>query len=190
LGQIYGCRGEYKKAEEVFFTLRNAPMPPGRFSDARNPEVRGIVNHLGWALFHQQKYAEAERALRDNESFFAGQPGLGLRLRHSWEGILGASLVAQQRYAEAEPRLLTSYEGLTSIMTHHWSPDIMTQDWSPSPDTPRQGPILFTAEEAAEWLLRLYKEWGKPDKVSEWQRKLQEAKAASHTMSDQELCRS
>jgi tetratricopeptide (TPR) repeat protein/predicted Ser/Thr protein kinase len=170
LGQVYGAQGEYKKAEEVFLELRSAPLPPGVFSDSRNPQVRGIVTHLGWARLHQGKYVEAEAVLREAIPFFDQSDGPGLTIKVNWSGILGASLVAQKRYAEAEPRLLSSYEGRALGIIGPWSPG-----------TRGQAPILFTAEEAGNWILRLYKEWGKPDKVIEWQRMLQADKAALRT---------
>lgn len=174
LGLMYGCQGQYKKAEEVFFKLRNAPRPLGGAFDPFNGEFRDIVAHLGWALLHQEKYAEAELVLRDLEPFWLPNPsGPGSPLRHNWEGILGASLVAQQRYAEAEPRLLNVYEGITRGPARPWSPGIRRP----------KSPILFTAEEAGAWILRLYQEWGKPEKVIEWQKKLQVDKTLLGTQS-------
>ena len=36
--------------------------------------------------------------------------------------------------------------------------------------------FFFTARESEEWTVRMYQEWGKPDKAAEWQSKLQAAK--------------
>jgi len=71
--------------------------------------------------------------------------------------MLGAVLVAQGKYEEAEPLLVESYEAMLKR-------------------TPQNGTFyqatLFTAEsEPGERILKLYQDWGKPEKVREWREK-------------------
>src|SRR5262249_45527793 len=111
------------------------------------------LSSAGWALFHQQKYTEAERILNGAISFFDGPNGSEGEVRYYWEGLLGASLVAQKKYTIAEGRLLASYKG----MTHPNAIDVGE-------------PTLFTVQEAVEWLLRLYDEWGKAEEAAKWRK--------------------
>jgi non-specific serine/threonine protein kinase/serine/threonine-protein kinase len=156
LGDIYESQAEYKKAEEEFRTIRKLAWPAE--NDPRragtDPRVRSSVSHLGWALFHQQKFAEAETVLSEIEGAFE-DPGWGSGLRYNWEGVLGASLVAQKKYAAAEGHLLGSYKGRIQ-------PSGLRAD----------EPILFSAQEAVQWLIRLYDEWGKPEEAAKWREKL------------------
>jgi hypothetical protein len=65
--------------------------------------------------------------------------------------MLGGSLEGQRKYAEAEPLLISGYAGVK-------------QRESAIPMQDRH--IL---SEAAEHVIRLYENWGKPDKLKEWQ---------------------
>ena len=71
-------------------------------------------------------------------------------LRFDSESLLGDSLVGQKKYAEAEPLLLSSYEGLKSR-------EFAIRD-------------RFRAhlDRALERIVRLYESWGKPQKAAEW----------------------
>jgi len=75
-------------------------------------------------------------------------------IRYSWACLLGAALVTQKKYAAAESRLLDSYNG----RIHRKLLEVQLN--------------LFTAQEAAEWLVRLYDEWGKPEEAAKWREKL------------------
>jgi hypothetical protein len=67
------------------------------------------------------------------------------------KSVLGASLAGQAKYAEAEPLLLSGYEGLTRESTHY----------SPGGRAARLPP-------AAGRIVQLYESWGKPEKAAEW----------------------
>ena len=66
--------------------------------------------------------------------------------------MLGGSLAAQDKHAEAEPLVLSGYQGL------HQREALM-----PYEDRP-------LVEDAATRIVSLYQAWGKPDKAAEWQR--------------------
>ncbi len=143
--------GKYAEAEKTFTQLlaiqRVAEgVPQG--------QIPGALALIGWTQFHQQKYAEAEASLREA---LRGLEEIqsDIWARHNTESMLGATLVALQKYAEAEPHLLNSYEKMLQR----------------TPGLPASG---FTAEfEVGERILMLYQDWGKPEKVAEWRQKLQ-----------------
>jgi hypothetical protein len=108
---------------------------------------------LGLSLIQQGKWAEAEPVLRDS---------LAIREKvqpDEWSTFntcsqLGGSLLGQKRYAEAEPLIVSGYEGLKA-----------REAKIPQPGMPRLA-------EGAERVIRLYEEWGKKDKAAEWRTKL------------------
>ena len=67
---------------------------------------------------------------------------------------LGGALLGQGRHAEAEPLIVSGYEGMKA-----------REAKIPPPGKPR-----FT--DAAERVVRLYEEWGKKEKAAEWRTKL------------------
>jgi serine/threonine protein kinase/tetratricopeptide (TPR) repeat protein len=76
------------------------------------------------------------------------------------KSLLGGSLLGQKKYAEAEPLLLSGYEGLKQ-----------REEKIP--------PIRKVClREALDRVVQLYDAWGKKDKADEWRKKLQVAKSA------------
>ena len=67
--------------------------------------------------------------------------------------MLGGSLLGQKKYAEAEPLIVSGYEGMKARQTK-----------IPPPGKPR-----FT--EAAERVVKLYEAWGKKDEAARWRAK-------------------
>ena len=67
---------------------------------------------------------------------------------------LGEALVAQKHYAEAEPLLLEGYQGMIARRK-----DITVDAWPRRPDPGRR-------------VVRLYDEWGKPEKATEWRERI------------------
>jgi hypothetical protein len=112
-----------------------------------------VTAALGWAQFHQRKYAEAEMnlraALRGSE-----QISLDNWERHNFESMLGAVLVAQKKFADAERHLLASHEKMLQRQT-------------------RSNFTGFISEAVpGERILRLYQEWGNPEQAAVWKKKL------------------
>jgi len=68
--------------------------------------------------------------------------------------LLGGSLLGQKKYAEAEPLLLSGYEGMKAREAR-----------IPAPGKPR-------LSEAGERVAKLYEAWGQPEKAREWREKL------------------
>jgi eukaryotic-like serine/threonine-protein kinase len=68
--------------------------------------------------------------------------------RFRGESLLGASLAGEKKYAEAEPLLLEGYQGMLTRKEHIGAP------------------YLYHLQMARQWLIQLYKNWGKPEKAA------------------------
>jgi hypothetical protein len=114
------------------------------------------MNNLSTAYLDGQRWAEAETIARDC---------LGLREKKQpddwWRfhtmSQLGAALAGQKKYGEAEPMLLQGYQGLKAREAN-------------IPARHRK-----KRTEAAAQIIKLYEAWGKPDKASEWRKKVETA---------------
>jgi serine/threonine-protein kinase len=123
-----------------------------RFGPA-NPQTAGIMASWGLSLIQQGKWTEAEPVLRES---------LAIRERNEpdeWptfntRSLLGGSLLGQKKYAEAEPLILSGYEGMKAREAR-----------IPPPGKPR-------LTEAADRVVKLYEAWGKEDKAAEWRARL------------------
>ena len=115
----------------------------------------------GYALIRADKPTNAEPILRES---------LSIREKKepdSWEtfcikSLLGGSRLDQKKYAEAEPLLLSGYEGMKqrhSKAESYWFP---------------QDRLI----EAMERLVRLYEAMGKADAAAKWRKEMEAAKAA------------
>jgi hypothetical protein len=77
--------------------------------------------------------------------------------RFRTETLLGASLAGASKYVEAEPLLLTGYQGMTARKDRIAIPD------------------RYNLDRAREWIVQLYQGWGKPEKATEWREKVAQA---------------
>jgi serine/threonine protein kinase len=116
------------------------------------------LEFLARNLLQQRKWAAAEALLRECLSIRENKEPLMMSNRFSTKSLLGASLVGQEKYADAEPYLLQGYQGLADAAKNY----------------PGLGPI--PVPDAAERLVQLYVATGKKDKADEWRTKLEEAK--------------
>jgi hypothetical protein len=114
---------------------------------------------LGRVRLDQKKYREAELTLRDALNVFR-KVGTQTWQLYNCQSLLGASLAGQKKYAEAEPLLLSSYEG-------------MLQGQATIPTRERS-----TLSEAGKRIINLYQDWGKPEEVVKWQSTIQAREAA------------
>jgi hypothetical protein len=106
---------------------------------------------LGRKRLQQKKYAEAEPLLRHNLSRH-GRADNWYRFRS--ESLLGESLLGLKRFDEARPLLIGGYDGLRQHAA----------------EIP--APLKRYLTEAGERIVRLYEDWGKPEKAAEWRAKL------------------
>jgi serine/threonine protein kinase/tetratricopeptide (TPR) repeat protein len=120
---------------------------------AEHPSLATTLTLLGMNLVRAGQAREAEPVLRECLAFYTKHvPG-------TWptfyaQALLGASLLAQQQYADAEPLLLSGYEGMKQ------------REQSIPPDR------RLYLREAATWLVQLYEATGQEDKAAAWQKKL------------------
>jgi hypothetical protein len=74
--------------------------------------------------------------------------------RYNVQTLLGASLAGQKKYSDAEPLLLSGYDG-------------MLQRESTIPAANRSELTV-----AGSRISEMYENWGKPEKAAEWRQKL------------------
>jgi hypothetical protein len=129
---------------------------------------------LGRNLVWEGKYADAGPPLREYLVLFerstAGQSyDFVWPRQHGFrtQVVLGASLLGQKIYAEAEPLLREGYQRMKR------QPEVEA-----TVPTPLDRRYLI---EALGWLVRLYEEWGKPEQAAKWREELKEVKAARPT---------
>jgi serine/threonine protein kinase/tetratricopeptide (TPR) repeat protein len=118
------------------------------------------IASVGHALLRERDPVEAESFARLMLDLAAKQP-LDDWSRPAAKSLLGACLLGQKRYAEAEPLLQGGYNGLL----------MLERD-----DASRRQPYL---PEALERLVHLYDEWNKPDEAARWRKELEAAKKAA-----------
>src|SRR5262249_42642079 len=80
--------------------------------------------------------------------------------RYNCQSLLGASLERQGKYSEAEPLLLSGYQGLLERRA----------------TIPAESQILV--DSAGDWVSRLYDDSGKAEKAAEWREKTSKRETA------------
>jgi eukaryotic-like serine/threonine-protein kinase len=150
LAALYSDEGKYGEAE-AFFT--RALKGQRRALGEVHPDTLSSLGGLGRLQLRQHKYLEAESTLR------IALRGYEKIMPESWEryecqSMLGGSLDGQKKYAEAEPLLISGYEGLM-----------------------QRGEAMLLQNrrflsESGERIVQLYKNWGKPEMAASWQAKL------------------
>jgi tetratricopeptide (TPR) repeat protein/tRNA A-37 threonylcarbamoyl transferase component Bud32 len=113
------------------------------------PLVAGDLAGLGRNLLAQARSADSERSLRESVAIFEKA------LPDDWKrydamSLLGGAVAGQGRYAEAEPLVVSGYEGMKERASRI------------------NGLDRVRLHEAAVRVVRLYEAWGKPEKAAEW----------------------
>jgi predicted Ser/Thr protein kinase len=149
LGVLLQDEGKDVEAEATLskaLELNRKNLTPGYSS------TRSCLISLSRLRLKQGRDAEAETSLREANGI-TNEHGYPIWDRFEGQSLLGASLLGQGKYAEAEPLLISGYEGLEKL-----SPAISVEANLP---------------EAGERVVRLYTAWDKPEKAAEWRQKLQ-----------------
>ena len=115
----------------------------------------GRLHHLALALLLQERFAEAEPFARES---------LELREKKTpaeWStfssrSLLGGAMLGQKKYADAEPLLVSGYEGMREREAN----------------IPAARKLLI--RQALERLVKLYEATDQPQKTAEWKAKLTE----------------
>lgn len=114
-----------------------------------DPDTTQSEVDLALAYVSQGKFGAAEPLARQAlESDKKIEPDDWQRYRAA--SVLGESLAGQKKYAEAEPLLVEGYRGMLARKARI------------------DGPDLYHLQRGREWLLRMYRDWGKPAKATEW----------------------
>jgi hypothetical protein len=123
---------------------------------ADSPQYAGQLAALGDNLLQQKKPGEAEPVLRECLAIRAKKEPDAWTAFNT-KSMLGGALLGQQKYADAEPLLLQTYEGMKQRA------DMI----------PKDGRARVT--EALARLVQLYDAWGKPDEAAKWRKELEVA---------------
>jgi thiol-disulfide isomerase/thioredoxin/tetratricopeptide (TPR) repeat protein len=150
LASLLDRTGRSAEAEPLF---RNALEGARLQSEPANPQTAGIMASWGLSLIHRGKWTEAEPVLRESLAIREkSQPDEWSTF--NTRSLLGGSLLGQRKYDEAEPLIVSGYEGMKAREAR----------------IPPLGKPRLT--EAAEWMVKLYEAWGKQDKAAEWRARL------------------
>jgi hypothetical protein len=133
----------------------------------RQPDVSPVmlprvITAMSAVRLAQGKFSEAETLLRES-SALAEKRWPDAAYRYYVMSLLGASLAGQKNYADAEPLLLESCQGLQQRQA----------SLSPYLNAPRR------ITESLERLVQLYDAWGKLTQAAEWKQKLAEFQQAA-----------
>jgi tetratricopeptide (TPR) repeat protein len=135
---------------------------------ADDPEMAAVLAEFTFTLLAGGKFSEAEPTARECLTIYEK------RLPDDWrtfnaKSMLGGSLLGQKKYAEAEPLLLSGYEGLkqredkiavgSSGRLPRWRFPADSKPW---------------LKEALRRLVQLYEATGRPDQAAEWKKTLEE----------------
>ncbi|MGO9468406.1 MAG: tetratricopeptide repeat protein [Isosphaeraceae bacterium] len=150
LALAYQEQGNLTQAESM---LRDVAAGRARSLGAHNPVVAQSLIALGDNLLKERKWADAEPVLRQGLAILEAQRPDDWS-RFSAQGLIGASLLGQKKYNEAEPLLLSSYDGVKARAARI------------------PAPSKYRLTEAGDRVIQLYEAWAKPEKAAEWRQKL------------------
>ncbi|HXJ57057.1 MAG TPA: serine/threonine-protein kinase [Verrucomicrobiae bacterium] len=124
-----------------------------------HPETLTLLNNLAAAYQDAGRIGEAKQLFGESLAIYEAKAPDRWRAFET-RGLLGACLLAQKNYADAEPLLLSGYEGMKQ--REHQSPKAITTELKP----------------ALKALVQLYEETGRLDRAAEWKQKLAEFEKA------------
>jgi serine/threonine protein kinase/tetratricopeptide (TPR) repeat protein len=159
--------GSHAAAETYSRAARHAEVEPllcelvaiaRQSAGADSPTYAEHLAPLGQNLLAQHKHFQAEAVLR--ECLAIRQK----KLPDDWvtfntRSMLGAALLGQKRYTEAEPLLLQGYGGLKQRQRR----------------IPKEGQVHLG--DSLKRLVQLYDAWGKKDEAARWRKELEALKA-------------
>jgi len=158
LAGIYVSQGRHTDAEPL---LRDFREKVRRQQGRLPPFTIRRIAEVGHALLQQGDFTEAESFLRLYLDIAGRKLPEGWR-RFDATAALGASLLGQKKFAEAEPVLLKGYAGLRQYEER-------------IPSYSRQTRLT----EALDALVRLYEETNKPNEATKWRQEATKVAARS-----------
>jgi serine/threonine protein kinase/tetratricopeptide (TPR) repeat protein len=166
LARVYQLEGRYDQAAPL---LKEAQAMCRRLHFDEGPRLAHVLGMLGENLVAEKNYTAAETHLRQCLEVWEKRLPHGGEFALSRQGVareyafaqclLGASLLGQKQYHEAESQLRRGYEGLT-----------LPQEAGEAGPTPF---VKRRRVEALGWLVQLYQEWGKADEAAKWRKELE-----------------
>ncbi|MHC4427240.1 MAG: tetratricopeptide repeat protein [Planctomycetota bacterium] len=142
IGHIEWRRGNLQEAEDI---LRRCLDIQREALGAAHPHVPDSASDLAWLLCVRGKLDEAETTLRQSLELQQRVNGPDHPWTRRTSFRLGRCLLAQKRYAEAEPLLLYGHSGVWSAVVEN------------------EG-----LRERVQTLIDLYDAWSKPEKAAEY----------------------
>jgi tetratricopeptide (TPR) repeat protein len=118
-----------------------------------HPETVRSVNNLGLLYLKLRRYDQAESLLRTALSGFEKDVPDGWE-RYNCQSMLGASIAGQKRFEEGEPLVISAYQELV-------------QRAAAIP--PANASVV---DQAGQRVIQLYRDWGRPEKVLEWAKRV------------------
>jgi hypothetical protein len=156
LALVYRDQGKLAEAETLGAQAFNSSVHE---RGANHPVSREAADALAEILLKEGKFAEAEPLLRDSLAARA-KTGPNSWQAASLQSLLGAALTGLKRFAEAEPLLLAGYENLKKQQSR-----IPAGSAQVLPD-------------AGARLVKLYVDWGAPEKAEAWKQSLAQVDVA------------
>jgi non-specific serine/threonine protein kinase/serine/threonine-protein kinase len=151
LAQVFLGQGRQTEAEALLTSTLDIRR---RVLGSDHPATTSVLESLGEIRLLQDRYADAEVLFREALANREKRRPDGWE-RYQSESLLGASLEGQGKYAEAEPLLVSGYQGIVQ----------------------RGAAIPFEhrdcIQRSGERIVRLYEKWGKPEKAVEWRGNLE-----------------
>jgi len=150
LALMYAYEHKDEQAEQLYVQVLELQR---RVLAREHPRRLATMNDLAALYIRTHKYVVAEALLRDALTSLS-ESSAGSWVRYNCESLLGASLAGQRKFAEAEPLLLSGYQGMLGRKS--------TMPWE----------RRFALNDGAAWILELYESWRKPEKAEEWRQNL------------------
>jgi tetratricopeptide (TPR) repeat protein len=152
LANVCRKQGKYAEAE---VTARQVLEELGHTTDPSSVRMVRPLTELAYALIEQKKFAAAEPYLRQALTI-QEREAPNTFARFELLSLLGECLVGLQKYAEAEPLLLSAYEGQKAKgLAVPLALNLVAQSKHPLLDTTQR-------------LVDLYTAWGKRDEAAKW----------------------
>ena len=150
LATAYETLNRWAEAEallrDTLARRRKAEKPDSRL-------VAGDLAQLGRNLLMQSRWAESESLLRESLTICEKVSPDDWK-QYDAMSLLGDSLMGQGRYAEAEPMVVSGYEGMKERRSRLTASE------------------QFRLREATVRVVHLYEAWGQLEKATEWKAKL------------------
>jgi tetratricopeptide (TPR) repeat protein len=155
LGRVYVFQRRYAQAEELYTKVLEVDR---RVLGPRHLNTLEAMTTLAAVYLDESKHKQAEGLLREALTSYEKAAPQAMSRYHS-QSLLGASLVGQEKYAEAESLVISGYEGMLQLAVAN------------------RCECRSTLKPAVAWIVQLYTDWGKPDRAAMWTQKLRELSA-------------